>query len=422
MNEVVPPLLHRRRLYLWGALALVMIVLPLVFNKGFALSLMCQISIMVIFSLSYNMLLGNTGLLSFGHAVYFGTGAFATMHALNLLGKAGMPLPVSLLPLIGGMAGLLGGLLFGYVSTKRAGTTLAMISLGIGELVASASLMFPAVFGGEGGVSGNRVIGKAVFGVTFGPQIEMYYLIAAWAFVSIVAMFALTQTPLGRMANAVRDNPERAQFVGYDPEWVRYMMMILAGFFAGIAGGLSALNYEMVTAETLGAWTSGVVLLMSFVGGIGFFYGPIIGAVLISMLAIGVAGVTKAWLFYFGLFFLTMVLYAPGGIASLLTMHKRLWNAGQLLKVMPAYAVVALPLLLTFGGVVSLVEMAYHHAEGVDTPLQMFGAAIDVESAASWLAAMVGLAAGLFLLKLTWRRVSEAWRQVLAGLEGKGAA
>jgi len=422
MNCVVPPLLHRRRLFLWSTLALVMIVLPLVFNKGFALSLMCQISIMVIFSLSYNMLLGNTGLLSFGHAVYFGTGAFATMHALNLLGKTGLGVPVSVLPLVGGLAGLLGGLLFGYVSTKRAGTTFAMISLGIGELVASASLMFPAVFGGEGGVSGNRVLGKAVFGVTFGPQIQMYYLIAAWAFISIVAMFALTQTPLGRMANAVRDNPERAQFVGYDPEWVRYMMMILSGFFAGIAGGLSALNYEMVTAESLGAWTSGVVLLMSFVGGIGFFYGPIIGAVLISMLAIGVAGVTKAWLFYFGLFFLTMVLYAPGGIASLLTMHKRLWDAGRLLNVLPAYAVVAIPMLLTFGGVVSLVEMAYHHADGAEGPLRLFGAAIDVGSAASWLAALAGLTAGLFLLKLTWPRVSEAWRQVLADFEGKGAA
>ncbi|MCX7172622.1 MAG: branched-chain amino acid ABC transporter permease [Proteobacteria bacterium] len=419
--HAVPPLLHRRRLFLWGALALLMIALPLVFNKGFALSLLCQISIMVIFALSYNMLLGQTGLLSFGHAVYFGTGAFATMHTLNLLGKTAT-LPVSMLPLVGGLAGLLGGVLFGYVSTKRAGTTFAMISLGIGELVASASLMFPAVFGGEGGVSGNRVIGKAAFGITFGPQIEMYYLIAAWTFVCMLAMYALTQTPLGRMANAVRDNPERAQFVGYDPRWVRYIMMILAGFFAGIAGGLSALNYEMVTAETLGAWTSGVVLMMAFVGGIGFFYGPIIGAMLISMLAIAVAGVTKAWLFYFGLFFLTMVLYAPGGIASLLAMHKRLWNAGQLTKVMPAYALVALPLLITFCGVIGLVEIAYHHAEGVDEPLQIFGADIDVMSAATWLMALLVLAVGLILLKLTWPRVSEAWRRVLAGIDGKEAA
>jgi len=420
MSALVPPLLSRRRFFLWGALALLMIVLPLVFDKGYALSLMCQISIMIIFSLSYNMLLGQTGLLSFGHAAYFGIGAFATIHALNFVGKAAA-LPVSILPLVGGLAGLLGGVLFGYVSTKRAGTTFAMISLGIGELMASASLMFPVVFGGEAGVSGNRVIGKAVFGVNFGPQIQIYYLIAAWTFLCILAMYALTQTPLGRMANAVRDNPERAQFVGYDPQWVRFMMMILAGFFAGIAGGLSALNYEMVTAESLGGWTSGVVLMMAFVGGIGFFYGPIIGAVLISLLAIAVAGVTKAWLFYFGLFFLTMVLYAPGGIASLLAMHKRLWNAGLLLMVMPAYARVTIPLLLTFAGLVSLVEMAYQQAEVLETPLLVFGASIDVNSLAPWLIALALTAFGLVLLKLSWPRVSEAWRQVLAGINGEVA-
>jgi hypothetical protein len=153
--------------------------------------------------------------------------------------------------------------LLGYVTTRKAGTTFAMISLGIGELVAACSLMFPGVFGGEGGVSGNRVVGKDAFlGFTWGPQVEMYGLIVLWAFICTVAMFALTQTPLGRMANAVRDNPERAEFVGYDTERVRFLMVVLSGLFAGVAGGLSALNYEIVTAETLNAHTSGVVLLI----------------------------------------------------------------------------------------------------------------------------------------------------------------
>jgi branched-chain amino acid transport system permease protein len=120
--------------------------------------------------------------------------------------------------------------LLGYVTTRKAGTTFAMISLGIGELVAACSLMFPGVFGGEGGVSGNRVVGKEAFlGFTWGPQVEMYGLIVLWAFICTVAMFALTQTPLGRMANAVRDNPERAEFVGYDTERVRFLMVVLSG-------------------------------------------------------------------------------------------------------------------------------------------------------------------------------------------------
>src|SRR3989338_3682881 len=207
MNSAIFP---RGRLLLWGGCLAAAIALPLLFKSGFIVSLLCQMGIMVVFALSYNMLLGQTGLLSFGHAVYYGLGAFITMHTLNLIGKDGSPLLVALLQLVGGLAGLLAGVVLGYVTTKKAGTTFAMISLGIGELVAACALMFPGFFGGEGGISGNRVIAKQDFlGFTWGPQVEMYGLIVAWAFLATAAMFALTQTPLGRMANAVRDNPER---------------------------------------------------------------------------------------------------------------------------------------------------------------------------------------------------------------------
>jgi branched-chain amino acid transport system permease protein len=392
-----------------------MAVLPLVFSQGFALSLLCQIGIMAIFALSYNMLLGQTGLLSFGHAVYYGLGAFVTLHALN----AKLPIPVTLLPIVGGIAGLAAGIILGWVSTKRAGTTFAMISLGIGEMVAASSLMFPGFFGGEGGVSGNRVTGKGLFGITYGPQIEMYYLIAGWAFVCMIAMFALTQTPLGRMANAVRDNPERAEFVGYDPQWVRYLMMVLSGLFAGIAGGLTALNYEIVTAETLSAHTSGAVLLMAFVGGVGFFYGPVIGAVLITVLQIAVAGFTKAWLFYFGVFFLFMVLYAPGGLASLLVMHKRLWQARMMGWLLPSYLLAAVPGLILLGGTVMLVEMTYALLGGAELgggEVKVFGFVVDPSSGLAWAAAAILAGLGILLLKRALREVSYQWNNVHAAL------
>jgi branched-chain amino acid transport system permease protein len=406
---------HRKRLLLWGGTLAVMAVLPLVFSQGFALSLLCQIGIMAIFALSYNMLLGQTGLLSFGHAVYYGLGAFVTLHALN----AKLPIPVTLLPIVGGIAGLAAGIILGWVSTKRAGTTFAMISLGIGEMVAASSLMFPGFFGGEGGVSGNRVTGKGLFGITYGPQIEMYYLIAGWAFVCMIAMFALTQTPLGRMANAVRDNPERAEFVGYDPQWVRYLMMVLSGLFAGIAGGLTALNYEIVTAETLSAHTSGAVLLMAFVGGVGFFYGPVIGAVLITVLQIAVAGFTKAWLFYFGVFFLFMVLYAPGGLASLLVMHKRLWQARMMGWLLPSYLLAAVPGLILLGGTVMLVEMTYALLGGAELgggEVKVFGFVVDPSSGLAWAAAAILAGLGILLLKRALREVSYQWNNVHAAL------
>lgn len=300
----------------WAAALVLALVLPLVFRTGFALSLLCQMAIMVVFALSYNMLLGQTGLLSFGHAVYFGIGAFGTIHALNVLAPLGVP--VTLLPLAGGLAGLAAGLVLGYVTTRRAGTAFAMISLGVGEMVAASALMFPAIFGGEGGVSGNRVTGPGWFGITYGSQTEVYYLIAAWTLLSALAMYAITFTPLGRLANAVRDNAERAAFLGCDPAAVRYRMVALAGCFAGVAGGLSALNYEIVTGESLNAYTSGLVLLAVFVGGTGYFHGPVLGAALVTLLQLGLSGITQSWLLYFGLFFLVMVLFAPEGIASLL--------------------------------------------------------------------------------------------------------
>ena len=125
--------------------------------------------------------------------------------------------------------------LFGYVTTKKAGTTFAMITLGIGELVLRMALMFPSFFGGEGGVTTNRVFGTPFLGITFGPQIQVYYLIAVYCFICTALMFAFTRTPLGRMLNAVRDNPERVEFIGYDTQRVRYLAFIIAGFFAGIA-------------------------------------------------------------------------------------------------------------------------------------------------------------------------------------------
>jgi branched-chain amino acid transport system permease protein len=189
--------------------------------------MLSQMGIAIIACLSYNMLLGQGGMLSFGHAVYTGLGSFLAIHTLNWSAMGALPLPVSLIPLVGGLAGLFFAVLLGYVTTKKAGTTFAMITLGVGELVFAMSLMFPEFFGGEGGVSGNRVVGKPSWASPSGPQMQVYYLIAVYTFVCTAAMFAFTRTPLGRMLNAVRDNPERVEFIGYDTQRVRYLAFII---------------------------------------------------------------------------------------------------------------------------------------------------------------------------------------------------
>src|SRR6185295_3273867 len=144
-------------------------------------------------------------------------------------------------------------------------------------------------------------VGTPVAGISFGPQIQVYYLIAVYCFISTAAMYALTRTPLGRMLNAVRDNPERVEFVGYSTQRVRFLAFMVSGFFAGIAGGLGALNFEIVTAEVVSAGRSGAYLLFVFLGGATFFFGPIIGAALMIIALVLLSELTKAWLLYLGL-------------------------------------------------------------------------------------------------------------------------
>ncbi len=407
----------------WLVASIVAIILPLVFKQSFAISLFCQMGINIIFALSYNMLLGQTGLLSFGHAVYFGLGAFFSIHALNMITAGSLSLPVSLLPVIGGLTGLLFGVLFGYVSTKRSGTPFSMISLGIGELVAACSLMFTAFFGGEQGISGNRVAGAKFLGISFGPQIEVYYLIAIWAILCAALMYALTKTPLGRMSNAVRDNAERAQFVGYNPQFVRYFILILASGFAGIAGGLSAINYEIVTVENVNTTTSGSVLLMTFIGGVGSFYGPIIGAILVTFLQVALSGYTKAWLLYFGLFFLIMVMYAPGGLASLIELHRPAWKASLMRKLTPSYALAAVAGVIALAGLIGLVEIIYNvkTAAGSGTEMSLFGIKFDASNTLPWVICLALLIGGLLLLRAVAPRVRASWDDITLALRAKEA-
>ena len=412
--------LNLGRWVVWGGAAL---VLPHLFTQGAAITLMSQICSFIIFALAYNMLLGQGGMLSFGHAVYSGLGAFFTIHALNLIGKGGYAFPVSLLPLVGGVAGLVFGILFGYVTTRRAGTTFAMISLGIGEMVFACSLMFPGFFGGEGGITSNRVVGQPVLGISYGSGIQVYYLIAVWLMICMAAMFAWTQTPHGRMANAVRDNPERAEFVGFDPQMVRFLTLVLSSFFAGVSGGLSAINFEIVTAENVSAVRSGGVLLATFIGGVGFFFGPIIGGVIFIFFVVWLSLLTKAWLLYLGLFFVMMVLFAPGGIASLIVMHLPVARAGLMRRLRVPYAAASATGVVLLAGVVAAVEMTYHLSlEGKINPqMTLAGFDFDVTSVTPWMACLVLLCVGGASFAFAWRSVRRAWSEIAQRLQEQAA-
>ena len=400
----------------WIVAALVLAALPHIFASGLALTTMSLMGIMIVFALSYNMLLGQTGLLSFGHAVYFGLGGFLTVHAMNAVEGNAIPLPLFVFPLVGGLAGLLFGIIFGAVSTRRAGTAFAMITLGIGELVASSALILRHAFGGEAGITTDRTDLVHLLGVSFGPQIQVYYLIAAWAFVSAAAMYALTRTPFGRICNAVRDNPERVLFVGYNTQTIRFIAFSFAGLFAGIAGGLAAINFEIMSSGQLGLAQSGAVVVMTYIGGVGEFAGPIIGAILITYLQVMLSDATDAWELYFGLLFIGTVMFVPEGIAGLLAKQRPLLVTGQLLRVLPYYALALIPGLIALCGFCLLIEMGYQltvHAS--DGPAMSFlHIPFSADGIIPWAIAAVLFGGGLWLFRRAARVSAEVYGGALA--------
>jgi branched-chain amino acid transport system permease protein len=407
------------RWLVWSLFALVLLAAPKVWTSGLSITMLSQMGIGIIACLSYNILLGQGGMLSFGHAVYTGLGAFVAIHALNMAAGGQLPIPVALVPLVGGVGGMGFAMLLGFVTTKKSGTTFSMITLGIGELVFAMSLMIPEFFGGEGGVNANRVFGKPVLGISFGPPIQVYYLIAVYTFIAVALMFAFTRTPLGRILNAVRDNPERVEFIGYNTQKVRYLAFIIAGFFAGISGGLGALNFEIVTAEVVGAARSGAYLLFTFLGGATFFFGPIIGAVLMVLAFILFSEFTSAWLLYLGLIFLFMVMYAPGGIASLIMMNMRVAAYGRLKELWVHYIPLTLTALVALAGGSAMIEMIYHlqlsSVQGDE--VKFLGLVLNARSMVSWLGALAVLLVGIGLFELARRKFAVKWGAIQEFIE-----
>ena len=406
------------RAVVWTLFAVILLAAPLVFTSSLSQTMLSQMGIAIIVCLSYNILLGQGGMLSFGHAVYSGMGSFLAIHTLNQV-AGGWPLPVSLIPIVAGLASMGVAIVLGWVTTKKAATPFAMITLGIGELVWAMSLMFPEFFGGEGGVSGNRVTGSTTFGISYGPQIQLYYLIAAYTFVCTGLMFAFTRTPLGRMLNAVRDNPERVEFVGYDTQKVRYLSFIVAAFFAGISGGLAALNFEIVTSEVVSGYRSGAYLLFTFLGGATFFFGPIIGAILMVLAFVLLSEFTKAWLLYLGLIFLFMVMYAPGGVASLIMMNLRVAVFGYLRRLWVSYLALALTALVALLGAAAMIEMLYHLQlnAALGPELTFLGARLDSQGLDSWFGSAFVMLTGLGLFEVCRRRFVKEWGLIQESIE-----
>jgi branched-chain amino acid transport system permease protein len=250
----------------------------------------------------------------------------------------------------------------------------------------------------------------------------VYYLIAVYCFICTGLMFAFTGTPLGRMLNAVRDNPERVEFIGYNTQRVRYFAFIIAGFFAGIGGGLAAINFEIVNAaDSLNGLRSGSYLLFTFLGGATFFFGPIIGAALLVFALVLLSELSKAWLLYVGLVFLLMVMFAPGGVASLIMMNVRVALFGKIKRFYALYVGLFIGAAIMLAGAAAIVEMIYHMqlnaALGPVVPLA--GLQLDTSSATSWIIAVALLAVGLGVFEVVRRRFAKVWGHAQEEIEAE---
>lgn len=347
-----------------AAAALALALAPWLWSSGYALTLLSQIGIAVIACASYRLLYGEGGLLSFGHAVHSGLGAFCAMRVLQAAGEGRLPLPVSLVPLAGALAGAAFALVAGVLVTRHSGTAFAMITLGLGELVAALALMLPDWSGGEAGLSGNRVVGPPVLGISFGPQRQVYGLIAVYCLLATTLLWAYTRTPLGRLLNAVRDDAERVAFLGHDPRRIRWAAYIVAGAAAGLAGGLAALQLELVSSDLLSLQRSALLLVFVVLGGAGHLLGAVIGAVLMVLCQVALSGWTPAWQLYVGLLFIAALRLAPGGLAGLLAARRGDAALTPAARAMPPglRALRGAAGVAIAAGAVALVELGYRRA------------------------------------------------------------
>lgn len=326
--------------------------LPAVLPGGLLIASI-QMLVAALFASAYGMLSGRAGMLSFGHAAYFGMGAFATVHAMNAFGGSGL-LPTPLMPLVGAAAGLAIGIVAGWFATQRSGTTFAMITLAIAELLHALAPQLKGLFGGESGISTMR---SPALGLSFGSTTQVYYLTLVWVLLSIALLYFHTHTPAGRLTLALRENGHRLRFLGYNVHGLGVSAFAISAMFSGLAGGLQALSNEAANYAVFDAGVSATVVLNSYIGGVGSFLGPALGAALMTFFGYAVSDATQSWLLYQGVLFVLVMMFAPSGLAGLFGTAARLVEQQGWRKVASTVGLaVGATLLLAAGGVFA-VEM-----------------------------------------------------------------
>ena len=317
----------RNKLYtwiLWAAVIILLAIFPRLVSFYY-LNLFIAFAIFSLYAVSVNLLLGYMGVLSFGHAMFFGTGAYAT--ALALTHIQGFPLLPAIL--VGGLAGGLLALILSPLLVRVSGTAFAMLTLAFGQLIFVVALKYREVTGGEDGIGGYPIPPLNIFGllsIDMTDKINFYYFAVAVVALCLFLLWFYTKTPFGSLVVGVRDNAMRMDYLGFNLPQTKAINLVVCGAFAGIAGAVHALLQKLVsTVGVLDINTSFAAIMMAYIGGVGSFFGPILGSGVLHILEDVVIRFTQRIGLVNGVIFILVVTYMPMGLVGLFNSARAKW-------------------------------------------------------------------------------------------------
>ena len=303
-------MLNSKSLAVGGLLILVLVpmmsqVLPI------SVPLACEILIFGLYAMAYNLTLGYPGIISLGHAAFFGVGAYTTGICLKFFG---LPLELSLLA--GVLAAVLTGMLMATLALQTAGAYLLIITLATSMVFYYVAQVWVDVTGGHDGMTGIPRL-ELLFGVPLTNQMTYkYYFILGVFAICVFLMWRLVNSPLGKAMLAVRENEQRAQTCGYNTYWIKWWSFVASALFSGVAGGLFLVFLEFCDVHILYWLMSGTALVITLFGGTRVFLGPFVGALVFTLMRDSLSQYIQHWEVFTGFFFVAIVLFLPKGIAG----------------------------------------------------------------------------------------------------------
>jgi branched-chain amino acid transport system permease protein len=284
-------------------------------------ALAVNILIFGLFAVGFNLVYGYTGMLSFGHASFFGVGSYLTGIAMVHFGMNWIPAIF-----VGVAASLIAGLLVGYLAVRTRGIYFSMVTLALGQVIYYIFYKAERWTGGENGLTGIKAQAIHISGLSidFLNPLTKYYIFFLFIAVTLWLVSRILASPFGSVIESIRENENRAVACGYDVARSKLMIFVISAGVCGLAGALRALHLSVVPVDSLNYLQSGQVLMMSLLGGVGSFFGPFAGAAVFLYLEEFATNVTKYWMGVVGILFIVLILFFPRGIlGSLVHQLKR---------------------------------------------------------------------------------------------------